>query len=165
MHILTARWPGLALVLSLSSMMWLPIGWAKGPSLPPPSSLPPPLFSQCESHGRLSALAVRKMFGRDKTCISRFSVKHCEQTDHHPTRQQHMEKVEAIDVLHCTTWLLFYLLSLYFNLWFKKILIIQEDCWHVLSTLFIFTQQLLHQSVKSCDSLAQGTVYPDMRTD
>ena len=27
--------------------------------LPPPP--PPPLFSQCESHGRLSALAVRKM--------------------------------------------------------------------------------------------------------
>ena len=56
MRILTARWPGLALVLSLSSMMWLPIGWAKGPS----SLLLPPLFSQCESHGRLSALAVRK---------------------------------------------------------------------------------------------------------
>ena len=31
---------------------------AKGPH--PSSSLPPPLFSQCESHGRLLALAVRK---------------------------------------------------------------------------------------------------------
>ena len=56
MRILTARWPGLALVLSLSSMIWLPTGWAKGPP-----SLLPPLFSQCEYHGRLSALAVRKI--------------------------------------------------------------------------------------------------------
>ena len=38
--------------------MGLPIGWAKSP--PSSSLLPPPLFSQCESHGRLSALAVRK---------------------------------------------------------------------------------------------------------
>ena len=37
--------------------LWLPIGWAKGPFLPPP-----PLFSQCEAHGRLSALAMRKIF-------------------------------------------------------------------------------------------------------
>ena len=29
-------------------------------------------------------------------------VKHCEQADHHPTMQQHLEKVEAIEVLHCT---------------------------------------------------------------
>ena len=31
------------------------------PPPPPPSSLLPPLFRQCEAHGRLSALAVRKI--------------------------------------------------------------------------------------------------------
>ena len=41
------------------------------------------------------------MFGGDKTCISRLFVKHCEQTDHHPAMQQHLEKLEAIEVLHC----------------------------------------------------------------
>ena len=39
----------------------------------------------------------------DKTCISRLFVKHCEQTDHHPAMQRHFKKVEAIEVLHCTT--------------------------------------------------------------
>ena len=39
----------------------------------------------------------------DKTCISRLFVKHCEQTDHHPAIQLHLEKLKAIEVLHCTT--------------------------------------------------------------
>ena len=47
------------------------------------------------------------MFGGDKTGISQLFVKHCEQTDHHPTMQQHLEKVEAIEVLDCTSILLF----------------------------------------------------------
>ena len=55
MRILTARWPGLALVLSLSSMIWLPIGWAKGPH--PPSL---PYSANVNLTARLSALAVRK---------------------------------------------------------------------------------------------------------
>ena len=42
------------------------------------------------------------MFGGDKTCTSWLFVKHCEQTDHLPAMQQHLEKVEAIEVLHCT---------------------------------------------------------------
>ena len=42
------------------------------------------------------------MFGADKTGISWLFFKHCEQADHHPTMQQHLEKVEAIEVLHCT---------------------------------------------------------------
>ena len=42
------------------------------------------------------------MFGGDKTGISQLFVKHCEQTDHHPTMHQHLEKVEAIEVLDCT---------------------------------------------------------------
>ena len=42
------------------------------------------------------------MFGGDKTCISQLFVKHCEQTDHHPAIQRHLEKVEAIEVLDCT---------------------------------------------------------------
>ena len=42
------------------------------------------------------------MFGGDKTWVSRLFVKHCEQTNHHPTMQQHLEKVEAIEVLDCT---------------------------------------------------------------
>ena len=41
------------------------------------------------------------MFGGDKTCISWLFVKHCEQADHPPAMQQHLEKVEAIEVLHC----------------------------------------------------------------
>ena len=57
MRILTARWPGLALVLSLSSMIWLPIGWAKGP---PSSSLP--YSANVNLTARLSALAVRKRY-------------------------------------------------------------------------------------------------------
>ena len=63
MRILTAWWPGLALVLSLSSMMWLPIGWAKGPSsssLPPPPSFLP-YSANVKLTARLSALVVRKM--------------------------------------------------------------------------------------------------------
>ena len=43
------------------------------------------------------------MFRGDKTCISRLFVKHCEPTDHHPTRQRHLQKVEVIEVLHCNT--------------------------------------------------------------
>ena len=42
------------------------------------------------------------MFGGDKTGISQLFVKHGEQTDHHPAIQQHLEKVEAIEVLDCT---------------------------------------------------------------
>ena len=42
------------------------------------------------------------MFGGKKTGISQLFVKHCEQTDHHPTMQRHLEKVEAIEVLDCT---------------------------------------------------------------
>ena len=41
------------------------------------------------------------MFGGDKTGISQLFVKHCKQTDHHPTMQRHLEKVEAIEVLDC----------------------------------------------------------------
>ena len=41
------------------------------------------------------------MFGGDKTGISQLFVKHSEQTDHHRTMQRHLEKVEAIEVLHC----------------------------------------------------------------
>ena len=37
----------------------------------------------------------------DKTGISRLFFKHCGQADHHPAMQQHLEKVEAIEVLHC----------------------------------------------------------------
>ena len=42
------------------------------------------------------------MFGGDKTCISELFVKHCEQANHHPEMQHHLEKVEAIEVLDCT---------------------------------------------------------------
>ena len=63
MRILTARWPGLALVLSLSIMMWLPIGWAKGPSSSLLLLLPPPLFSQCEAHGPPNGV------GREKNIV------------------------------------------------------------------------------------------------
>ena len=42
------------------------------------------------------------MCGGDKTSISQLHVKHSEQTDHHSTLQQHLEKVEAIEVLDCT---------------------------------------------------------------
>ena len=44
------------------------------------------------------------MFGGYKTCISKLFVKHCEQADHHPEMQHHLEKVEAIEVLDCTEW-------------------------------------------------------------
>ena len=44
MRIITARWPGLALVLSLSSMIWLLIGWAKGPPSSSTSSLIQPMW-------------------------------------------------------------------------------------------------------------------------
>ena len=46
MHILTARWPGLALVLSLSSMILLPIGWAKGPPSSSSSLIQPMCISR-----------------------------------------------------------------------------------------------------------------------
>ena len=42
------------------------------------------------------------MFGGDKTGISWLFFEHCEQADHHPAMQHHLEKVEAIEVLHCT---------------------------------------------------------------
>ena len=42
-----------------------------------------------------------KMFRGEKTCINWIFFKHCEQTDHHPTMQQYLEKVEAIEVLDC----------------------------------------------------------------
>ena len=42
------------------------------------------------------------MFVGDKTSISWLFVKHCDQTDQYPTMQQHLEKVEAIEVLDCT---------------------------------------------------------------
>ena len=44
------------------------------------------------------------MFGGDKTDISQLFVKHCEQVDHQPAMQQHLKKVEAIEVLDCTSW-------------------------------------------------------------
>ena len=47
------------------------------------------------------------MFGGYKTCISQLLVKHCEQADHHPEIQHHLEKVEAIEVLHCTILILY----------------------------------------------------------
>ena len=51
----------------------------------------------------VSCGAENKMFWGDKTGISQLFVKHCEQTDHHPTMQRHLEKVEAIEVLDCTS--------------------------------------------------------------
>ena len=65
MRILTARWPGLALAgpgLAFRHLYkpWLLLA-SIGHGAKGPSSLPPPLFSQCEAHGRLSTLAVRKM--------------------------------------------------------------------------------------------------------
>ena len=43
------------------------------------------------------------MFAGDKTGIIRLFFKHCEQADHQPVMLQHLEKVKAIEVLHCTT--------------------------------------------------------------
>ena len=45
------------------------------------------------------------MFGGDKTGISWFffQASHCEQADHHPAMQRHLEKIEAIEVLNCTS--------------------------------------------------------------
>ena len=42
------------------------------------------------------------MFGGDKICISWLFFNRYEQADHHPAMQQNLEKVEAIEVLHCT---------------------------------------------------------------
>ena len=42
------------------------------------------------------------MYGGDKTGISWMLLKRHEQSDHHPAMQQHLEKEEAIEVLHCT---------------------------------------------------------------
>ena len=42
------------------------------------------------------------MLGGDKTGISQLFVKHCEQTESHPTMQRHLERVEAKEVLDCT---------------------------------------------------------------
>ena len=42
------------------------------------------------------------MFGGDYTGISWLFFKHYEQADHHPAVQQHLEKSEAIEVLHGT---------------------------------------------------------------
>ena len=42
------------------------------------------------------------MFGGDKTGISQLFVKHCAEIDYHPAMQRHLEKVEAIEALHCT---------------------------------------------------------------
>ena len=43
------------------------------------------------------------MFGGDKTGISQLFYKHCEQADHQPAMLRHLEKVEAIEVLLCTS--------------------------------------------------------------
>ena len=40
------------------------------------------------------------MFGGNKTCISGLFCKHCEQADHHPSKQRHLEKVEALEVIN-----------------------------------------------------------------
>ena len=42
------------------------------------------------------------MFWGDKTSISWLLFKYCEQTDHYPAMQWHLEKVESIEVLHST---------------------------------------------------------------
>ena len=42
------------------------------------------------------------MFEGYKTGISWMFFEHCEQADHHTAMQRHLEKVEAIEVLHCT---------------------------------------------------------------
>ena len=55
------------------------------------------------------------MFGGDKTGISQLFVKHSEQTDHHPTMQRHLEKVEALEVLDCTAMRVVVLPRLYCN--------------------------------------------------
>ena len=41
------------------------------------------------------------MFGGDKTGISRLFFMHCEQADHQPAMQRHLEKVEALEVVDC----------------------------------------------------------------
>ena len=43
------------------------------------------------------------MFGGDQTGISRLFFKHCEQADHQQAMLQHLENLEAIEVLHCIT--------------------------------------------------------------
>ena len=45
------------------------------------------------------------MFWGYKTYISWLFVKHCEQTYHLPGMQRHLEKVEALEVLHCNGFL------------------------------------------------------------
>ena len=63
------------------------------------------------------------MYVGDKTGLSRLFFKHCEQADHQPAILPHLEKVEAIEVLHCTSFnvlkfeIYFQVVSIYINLY------------------------------------------------
>ena len=48
------------------------------------------------------------MFGGYKTGISRLFFKHCEQVDHQPEMQRHLENVEAVEVLDCIVFIRYF---------------------------------------------------------